>query len=365
MRLALLGLAASLSTLPSFAEVAPDLRVSQSPVTIAATFSRPGETAAPVTRPDGDVNVRTPLDRVRYGNSQLLRTFFAAVETQEPKITDIKGWSIVAVWANWPGVGNSYKFFARKGAERREIPETLLKLDLVDPFVGKNVRLADGVITSGTEKHKIYATLTLGAITVTDGDDDNDDPRPTASGAATGLVFGTGSYIRPTGATAAIYRPIKDTFTGYGQIDNPDGQEDDVLSVTVKVGQSSAVAASLYASGTPTEPSNGPGTDVSPSTNSGFTSGTLSLGGSGSLMINDTLAYAGSTTVHNGTLMIDGSLIAPLIVVDGDALSGGDGSLTLTFGHAGNATFTFAPDIVLGSGGTLTLAPTLNLGSAQ
>jgi len=253
MRLALFGLAASLASLPLAAQ--DDLPVSQSRVTLAATFSRAGEEKAPVDRPyDKDVNVRTPLDRVRHGNSQILRTFLAA---QEPAITSIRGWSLVAVWADWPDAGNSYKFFARKkGQAPLEIPASSLGLDLADPYVGKTVTLRDGVVVSGSEDHKVLASVTLGAITVTDGDANDNDPRATGAGTAVGVLFGSGKYQRPSGATEAIYRPVKESFLGYGTAG------DDVLVVSLRVGASSSISAGLFESNTPTNPSSGPGTDA-------------------------------------------------------------------------------------------------------
>ncbi len=300
MRLALLGLAASLSALPL---VAQDLRVSQSRVTLAATFSRAGEEKAPVDRPyDSDVNVRTPLDRVRYGNSQILRTFLAA---QEPAITSIRGWSLVAIWADWPDSGNSYKFFARKkGLEPLEIPASFLNLDLTDPYVGKSVTLREGVAVSGTESHKSLATVALGAIAVTDGDSNDDDPRATASGTANGVLFGSGNYLRPAGASAAIYRPVNERFLGYGTAG------EDVLSLSLRIGASSSIPASLFpAESRPTAPSSGP--DASVENSEQITGGTLVIGtgptGPGGTLGSDvTLSDGGPNT--GGTLPLGAAM---------------------------------------------------------
>lgn len=258
MRLALLGLVASLSSLPLLAQ--DDLRVAQSPVAIIATFSRTGVTKDPVKRSDGDVNVSTPLDTVSYGNKVLLRTLLAA---QDPAITSVTGWSLVAVWGNWPAGGNSYKFFAynSKSKQAIHVPDSLLKLEFTDPAVGEKVNRKNGKIVSGSGKHKSLAQLTIGALGVSD-----DTKRDTFSGLANGLVFGTNSYGRSKGADTAIYRPVMEIFTGYGIADNPGAEQDDMLSVRIRIGASSSVPASRFAvpggPAIPTTPAEGPGVAI-------------------------------------------------------------------------------------------------------
>lgn len=270
MRLALLGLAAFLSVQPLLAQ--DNLRVSQAPVTITATFVRTGIPKDPVDRPnDADVNVTTPFESARYGNGMVLRAVVG-------ENTSLSGWSLVAVWANWPGTGNGYKFFARKKGEIPVlIPDSVLSLELTDPYVAQNLTRRAEKIVAGSDTHKSLAQLTLGGLGTS-----GDDRFETNGGTATGVLFGTGQYVRPAGATTAVYRPKSDLFVGYGatNVSDSENNPDAIISVTLRIGASYGVDASVFVSPspTPTDPSEGPG-----ASSEGSGSGTLILGNSGDL----------------------------------------------------------------------------------
>ena len=286
MRLALLGLAASLSTLPL---VGQELRLSQSPVTITATFVRTG---TPTISSGASIDtVTTPSDTVSYSNKMVLRAVLGAD-------ADITGWSLVAVWANWPDVGNAYKFFLRKsGQDPVAVPDTVLKLELTDPYVAQNLTRRSGRIVAGSDTHKSLALLTLGGLGT-----EADSRRDTPSGIAGGVVFGTGKYERPAGASTAVYRPQSDLFVGYGATDSE--SDYNTITVRIRIGASIGVAASKFLP-TPTVPSEGPAATAPEVSSTSTMSAGVVKGGSGSMTINGGVTVSGSTTVLNsGTLAI-------------------------------------------------------------
>lgn len=299
MRLALLGLAASLSIQPLLAQ--DNLRVSQAPVTITATFVRTGTPGAPKDRPnDADVDVVTRAETARYGNGMVIRAALADAFEQGLEEVSISGWSLVAVWANWPETGNGYKFFARKkGEDPVLVPDEILKLELTDPYVAQKLTRRSGNIVAGSDTHKSLAQLNLGGLGTSD-----DNRYETNAGTATGVLFGTGRYTRPAGATTAIYLPQGDRFVGYGVTNMSEGENepDSLITVTLSIGASHGVAASPFTPA-PLGPAAGPG--VSPESTGPESSGSggAALGGSGSVSITDTFS-SGLGTFGSGTLTL-------------------------------------------------------------
>ncbi len=296
MRLALLGLAASLSVQPLLAQ--DNLRVSQAPVTITATLVRTGTPGDPKDRPnDADVDVVTRAETARYGNGMVIRAALADAFEQGLEEVSISGWSLVAVWANWPETGNGYKFFARKkGEDPVLVPDEILKLELTDPYVAQKLTRRSGNIVAGSDTHKSLAELTLGGLGI-----GSDSRYETNAGTATGVLFGTGRYTRPAGATTAIYLPQGDRFVGYGatQAPTPAIHPDAIITVTLSIGASHGVPSSIFAPpvtpALPVGPSEGPG--ASPQ-NSG--SGTITVGSSGDL-----------NTVPGGSIGSDAIITVP------------------------------------------------------
>lgn len=302
MRLAFIGLAVTLSALPLSAQEVE--RLSLSSVTLATTYSRTAEANDPVTR-NGNTVISTPrLDTVRFGNAELLE-----VMRQQGRLNDtsgttpvlepsIKGWVLSAVWADWPGTGNSYRFFARKRVSGQirviAVPEELLRLDLNAFYVSKNVRLNEGAPVSGTFLYKASADLNLGADTRSVSDDEAEDGvrRGTAS-VTDGVFVSSGRYVRPKKTQSVIFVPGRATFTGYGQSE-PEGESTtrDIVIANLRLGAASAVDAGSFPA-TSGNNSRGPET-----VGSVDTSGVLVIGASGT--------GDGSETITDGTITSSG-----------------------------------------------------------
>ncbi len=250
MRLALLGLAATFSALPLSAQTFS--HVSQSSVTLAATYSRSGDfDQTEKKRSDGDYTVSFPFSTIRFGNSQLLDVLVA-----KEVIPAKSGWALVATWADWEGTGaSSYRFFVRKklssGYDTRAVPADVLSFELLDPYVTKTVKKTEAEseeILSGTDRYKAYSRLTLGA----DPRDPADEEEPVATRRITastplGMIAGSGRYARPSGADAVFYLPNSASFIGYATA-SPDSDEvSDVVVASLKLAQSKAVPSSQYA----------------------------------------------------------------------------------------------------------------------
>jgi hypothetical protein len=253
MRLAPLGLALSLSVLPLAAQ-AQITRLSQSAVTLSATFRRAGEPTAKTQ--NGQTITTTRFDTARFGNAALLEVMlddgrFPAGETT------IKGWSLVAVWADWESNGaSSYRFFARKKIagviKTVAVPPALLRLELLDPYVRKNVRLRAGEPVSGSDLYKALARVTLGEDTfqVTPTPPNSGNVRQTNPGSAQGVIVGPGRYVRPADSASAIYLPGATSFLGFGVSAPREADEDnviDIVAVNLRIGAASSVRAAQYA----------------------------------------------------------------------------------------------------------------------
>jgi hypothetical protein len=328
MRLALLGLVASFSVQPLLAQ--DNLRVSQAPVTISATFVRTGAPGEPKNRPDdADVNVTTPAEAARYGNGMVLRAALSAALDETPEEVSISGWSLVAVWANWPETGNGYKFFARKKGETPVlVPDEVLSLELTDPYVAQKLTRRSGNIVAGSDTHKSLAQLNLGGLGTSD-----DNRYETNGGIATGVLFGTGRYTRPAGATTAFYLPQGDRFVGYGVTNMSEGENepDAIITVTLSIGASHAVAASVFAPSLtedtdPEIPSQGPG--VAPEGTGPDSLGTSNVGPSGAGIIKAssgsiTVNTSGGLTVSGSTVVASGTIAASAVTSSGTLNTGG------------------------------------------
>jgi autotransporter-associated beta strand protein len=320
MRLALLGLVASFSVQPLLAQ--DNLRVSQAPVTISATFVRTGAPGAPKDRPnDADFNVTTPAETARYGNGMVLRAVLG-------ENASLSGWSLVAVWANWPETGNGYKFFARKKGETPVlVPDEILALELTDPYVAQNLTRRSGNIVAGSDTHKSLAQLTLGGLGTSE-----DDRFETDRGIANGVLFGTGQYKRPAGATTAIYLPQGDRFVGYGvaDISEEENEPDSLITVTLSIGASHGVAASPFTPA-PLGPAAGPGVAPESTGPESISTGATIITAQSPLAFNGGVIKASSGSLYldsglGGTLQSTGSVS----IGSGGAALGGSGSLSIT-----------------------------------
>ena len=268
MRLALFGLAVSLVALPLSAETFS--HVSQSNVTLAATYSRPGDFKTTTKkRSDGDYTVSFAMSTVRFGNSQLLDVLVERGKTDlAGGIPEKKGWAIVAVWADWESNGaSSYKFFARKKVggsyQTVEIPSDVLGLEMLQPYVIKTVKTqgeSDELI-SGSDYFKAYSRLTLDTNPESAPDsavDDTDEAeRSIAASAPLGIISGSGRYARPASADAAFYLPNSASFIGYAISEAYESGASDVVVASLKLGQSKAVPSSQYPAFTGKNPSRG------------------------------------------------------------------------------------------------------------
>lgn len=245
MRLALLGLALPLFTLPLAAQTFS--HVSQSSTTLAASFSRreSDDERTVSTRGSGEdlrTTIRYDMSTVRFSNSDLLE-----VLVEEGVISEKKGWALLAVWADWDSSGaSSHRFFVRKkisgGYDIRRVPDTRLKLELIDPFVAKTVKFEEDELISGSDQFKAYSSVFLGADT-RGGEEipDDDADRSTAATTSYGMTAGSGRYARPATAAATFYLPNAFTFIGYSN-----ASDGDLVSLSLKLGKSSAVASSVY-----------------------------------------------------------------------------------------------------------------------
>jgi hypothetical protein len=260
MRLALLGLAATLSALPLSAQTFS--HVSQSSVTLAATYSRPGDfDQTEKKRSDGDYTVSFSFSTIRFGNSQLLD-----VLVESGLIPEKKGWAIVAVWADWESSGaSSYRFFARKKIagvyDTRRIPDEVLALELLEPYVTKTVKTdaESEEIISGSDRYKAYTRLTLGADPRESEDPEDPAERRITASTPLGMIAGSGRYALPSGADAVFYLPNSASFTGYGSSAADASEVSDVVVASLKLGKSSAVPSSQYEDDfTGENPSRGP-----------------------------------------------------------------------------------------------------------
>jgi hypothetical protein len=250
MRLALLGFSAFLLALPLSAQTFS--HVSQSSVTLAATYSRPGDFDKTVTehKKDDDYTVSFSASTVRFGNSQLLD-----VLVEKEKIPEKKGWAIVAVWADWESNGaSSYKFFARKKVagsyQTIEVPPAILRLELLDPYVIKTVKTdaESEELISGSDRFKAYSRLTLDPDPDAEGavDDTDEAGRSIAASAPLGMIAGSGRYARPSGADAVFYLPNSASFLGYAISSPYASGSSDVVVASLKLAQSKAIPSVQY-----------------------------------------------------------------------------------------------------------------------
>lgn len=311
MRLALLGLSLSFAGLPLVTQ-AEVTRLSISDLSLSAVYARTGEGPDYVTTSSAKndkVTVTTRVDKVTFRNADLLELMLQQ-ELLPAGQDSTKGWSLVAVWADWESEGaSSYRFFARKKIDGEittvEVPAELLQLQLLAPFVQRNVALRDGEPVSGSELYKSIAAVRLGGVGEPDApadaaEESEDAPRPIGAGVAYGVIFGPGRYARPAGSSGAIYLPGATSFTGYGISED----DTDVVTLRLRLGKSRSVPASQFSAFINTETagdSRGPDegsfsfTSSSASTTTS-TGGTLTLGGSGTI--------SGTTTIQGGTLTI-------------------------------------------------------------
>lgn len=242
MRLALLGLALPLFTLPLAAQTFS--HVSQSSTTLAASFSRrERDEESKVTESGSGESLRTTvrydMSTVRFGNSDLLEVLVPTI------IPEKRGWALVAVWADWDNSGvSSHRFFVRKKvggvSDIRRVPDANLQLELLQPYVAKTIKLEEDEIISGTDQFKAYTRVVLGADSREAVSSDDKD-RSTAASSSLGMMAGSGRYARPARADATFYLPNALKFTGYSI-----AEDADVVSLTLKLGKASAVSSARY-----------------------------------------------------------------------------------------------------------------------
>lgn len=269
MRFVFPGLVAAFAALSLSA--APFTHVAQSGVTLTTTYSRTGDFAQTETkRSDDDYLVTFGVSTVRFGNAELLD-----VLVFNEFIPEKKGWTVVAVWADWESNGaSSYRFFVRKkitgGYDTRAIPSDLLAFELLDPYVAKTVRSQDDAIISGTDRYKAYSRLTLG----TDPREPSDTTdaakrkatRRTSGSAALGMISGSGRYVRPKGAAASFYLPGAASYVGYANstpyvdVTDPVNTTEvrDVVVASLRLASSTAIPSTQYPAFTGEKPGLGP-----------------------------------------------------------------------------------------------------------
>jgi hypothetical protein len=269
MRFVFPGLVAAFAALSLSA--APFTHVAQSSVTLTTTYSRTGDFAqTEAKRSDDDYLVTFGVSTVRFGNAELLD-----VLVFNKFIPEKKGWTVVAVWADWENNGaSSYRFFVRKkitgGYDTRAIPSDLLAFELLDPYVAKTVRSQDDEIISGTDRYKAYSRLTLGKDPREPSDTTDAAKRKatrrTSGSAALGMISGSGRYVRPKGAAASFYLPGAASYVGYANstpyvdVTNPVNTTEvrDVVVANLRLASSTAIPSTQYPAFTGEKPGLGP-----------------------------------------------------------------------------------------------------------
>jgi autotransporter-associated beta strand protein len=322
MRLAPLGLLLSLAALPLVTQ-AQITRLSQSSVTLSSTFLRTGEPTT-ATR-NGRTTTTTRFDTASFGNAALLEVMLANDLLPQSETT-IKGWSLVAVWADWESTGaSSYRFFARKKISgvinTIAVPPSLLRLELLDPYVRKNVNLREGKPISGSVLYKALAQVSLGADTFyldPTPTEPDDNIRQTDAASTQGVIVGPGRYVRPADSDSAIYLPGSTSFRGFGVSRPGDDEQDnvvDIVDVRLRLGAATSVPATQYANfidvagGKNSRDPDITAVDVTGSlSGTGATiitgSGSLTLSVSGPVSLSGSNSHAGSITVTGGTLTL-------------------------------------------------------------
>ncbi len=297
-----------------------DLRP-QSSVTLALTLSFTG---APTSKPaQNSTTVRSaPLETVRLGNREILQDLLA---DQLLPTTTISGWTVVALWANWPDAdpyaGNGYRFFARRGSganlQTVAIPSSYLSLQPVKATVGYTHTIKDETILGGTETFNVFTETGFGLRGYV--------------GSLGGLHTGSGRYVRPKNSPETYYIPDANKVSLQGVFEKAAETGSGVAAGSLTFG-----AAAL----TP-QPTN---TSVG-STGAVTLTGSIGLTkqGAGSLLVSPAGTITGATSIYFGSSLLTGSI---------GANTGSTGNGT---GKSGS-TFT---------GTTFTSSGTLNLGGSS
>ena len=269
----------------------------ESPVALALISSVTGAESAD-TRANGQEIFRASRINVRITTATLLDLL-----VEQEVIPARRGWRLIAVWATWPEVGNSYRFYVQNLANRadvREVPTATLNLEILTAAVSRKHTSTDDAIVSGTETYKVYARLRL-------GDYDN-------AGLLLGFIDGTARYARPAGSPAAYYVPGASRFTGAGVLASilEGGPASRILEGDVRFGAATTVPASRYDGSGGSYGSSSSSSAVyldNFSLNAIFTAEPISdhlsgltKTGSGTLHFSDNASYSGSVTVATGTL---------------------------------------------------------------
>ncbi len=162
LRLIILSVLAISSTAPSARAATGYL--TESTVTLQLTVQKTSRVIETGPDAEGLVVRETTIESRRLGNHEVL-----AEMKRRGLIPEVKGHSLVAVWANWPDEapfkGNAFRFFVRKTGAKApaltRVPKEVFALTPQDWLHERDIRREAGVITSGSERVEAYSQVAL------------------------------------------------------------------------------------------------------------------------------------------------------------------------------------------------------------
>lgn len=273
------------------------------------------------------------LEEVRLGNRDILEDMLA---DQELPTQSIRGWKIIAVWANWsdanPYAGNGYRFFAvcGKGASQQVVAVSphYLAMKPVKATVGYTVTTEGETVTGGRETFSVLSEVDFGI----EGH----------AGELTGIHTGSGRYVRPKNGNVTHFVPGANKVVLHGAYENPGEEGSGVASGSLTFGAASLVKI--------------PSTEGSSSSSSSSwtSSATLTMAGISAISI-DALSGA---TLNGGSLFLSGTYTL-------SSQAANYGTLTLT--SAATLNFHPLPSTTESLTGTLAVTKpgTLTLGTGE
>ncbi len=268
---------------PLHAEESEQVYVMEAHVAITATALIDGPETLSIRADEETVRARRVS--MRMTNTDVLDALVDA-----DVIPERRGWQIIALWARWSGEGESYRLFARHHLNRsdlRPIPQEILSFEFLDSIKARRLMLdTDDTIRSGREEFWVHARLSLPAT---------DDAR----GVALGIATGAGTHTRFAEIVGTRFAPMAMSFRGVGAWEQGTEEgEDGILQARLNFGASRAVA--VPASLIPTGPDDdGPGFSGS---------GTLVVGGGGTILSGGVLAMGNQVLVMPGATLSTGNL---------------------------------------------------------
>ncbi len=206
--------------------------------TLALKLSQTG-TEKETPGKNGTVIFSASLETFRLGNRDVLEALLA--DALLPN-NSIQGWSVIALWANWPDAdphaGNGYRFFARRGKGASEqlvaIPSSILSLRPVMPAGGYRHVVLDDTLKSGTEKYTVLSEAAFGL--------------QGHIGAPLGVQEGTGRYVRPAGSATLYYLPSATRISLAGLFETPHSERGGVVQGTLSIAAATHVRAAAQSS---------------------------------------------------------------------------------------------------------------------